>query len=102
MLGALARTEGGRPSRSSKRHEKYVEWGSCDDEMGGELQHADQVIGLLFIVADLRYIGRDMAEAGSVMLNAYDVRQLLHCEGDTGRHNRTLWFVTTPCSRDSL
>lgn len=37
-----------------------------------------QVIELLFTVADPRYIGKDTAEEGSVLLDAEEVR---HCNG---------------------
>ena len=51
-----------------------MDLGSSDDEIGGELQQDLQVIGLLFTVADPRYIGKDTAEEGSVVLNAEEVR----------------------------
>ena len=93
--GASARREGDRPTRSSKRHINFVELGSFDDEMGEELQQDEKVFGLLFTAADPRYIGKDTAEAGSVILNADDVRQLLHREGSTECPNRTVWLTTS-------
>ena len=87
--------KGVRPTRSSIRNVNYVELGSSADEIGDELQQAELLIGLLFTVADSRYIGKDTAEAGSVILNADKVRQLLRSEENTERRNRTVRLTTS-------
>jgi hypothetical protein len=80
----------GRPARSSKRHVNYVELGSSDEEIVGELQREVQVLGLHFTTADPRYVGRDIAETGSAVLNVDEVRQILRDEEHTARQNRTV------------
>ena len=64
------------------------------DEIGGELQRAVQVIGLIFTVADPRYVGKDTAEAGSVILNVDEVRKILRDEENSERQNRTVWMTS--------
>ena len=92
---ALARRAECRPARSSNRHVNYVESESSDDEIGGGLQRAVRVIGLLFTVADPRYVGKDTAEAGSVVLNVDEVRKTLRDEENSERQNRTVRLTTS-------
>ena len=91
---ALARRAEGRPAWSSKRHVNYVESGSSDDEIGRELQRAVQIVGLLFTVTDPRHVGKDTSEAGSVVLNVDEVRQILRDEQSNARQNWTVWLTT--------
>ena len=67
-----------------------MELGSSDDEIGGELQRAVRVIGLLFTIADPRHVGKDTAEAGSVILNVDEVRKILRDEENFERQNKTV------------
>ena len=72
-----------------------MELGSSDEEIGEELQCDVRVLGLLFSTADPRYVGKDIAEAGSVILNVDEVRQILRDEEHSEQQNRTIWLTTS-------
>ena len=95
---ASARRADGRPTRKSQRHVNYVELGSSDDEIGGEPQRATREIGLLFTAADPRYVGKDIAGAGSVILNMDEVRKNLREEKEFACQSRTVWLTTSQMS----
>ena len=50
-------------------------------------------------VADPRYVGKDTAEAGSVILDVDEVRQILRDEENSERENRTVWLTTSQMGR---
>ena len=85
-----ARRAEGRPARMSQRRVDYVELESSDDGIGREHQRAELVIGLLFTAADPQYVGKDTAEAGSVILNVGEVRRILRDEKKSECQNRTV------------
>ena len=85
----------GRPMRKSQRQVNYVELGSSDDDLEEESQQAERTVGLLFTTADPRYVGKDTAEAGSVILNMDQVRQILRDEKEFACQDRTLWLTTS-------
>jgi hypothetical protein len=81
--------------RKSQRQVNYVELGSSDDDLEEESQQAERAVGLLFTTADPRYVGKDTAEAGSVILSMDQVRQILRDEEEFARQDRTLWLTTS-------
>ena len=85
----------GRPVRKSQRHANYVEVGSSDDEIEGEPQRTAWAIGLLFTTADPRYVGKDTAEAGSVIFSVDEVREILRDEKESTCQKWTVWLTTS-------
>ena len=72
-----------RLRRSSRRDVNYIDRGTSEEEIKAEPQREGREMGLLFSVVDPRYIGRETEEAGSVILNMDQVRQILQREADT-------------------
>jgi hypothetical protein len=91
---ASARRAEGRPTRKSQRRVDYAVLGSSDDEIG-EPQRATQVIRLLFTAADPWNLGKDTAEAGSVILNMDEVQKILREEEESACQSRTVWLTTS-------
>ena len=52
-----------------------------------------RALGLLFTTADPRYVGKDIAEAGSAILNVDEVQQILRDEEHSEQQNRTMCMV---------
>lgn len=84
-----------RLRRSSRRDVNYIDRGTSDEEIIAESQQEVRERGLLFTVADPRYIGRETEEAGSVILNMDQVRQILQREEDAEHCDGTVWMTTS-------